>query len=112
MVSPSSVNACACDLQALQTLQGQFRGSSYGEPTEDEARWFLRDRDFDVVEAYEKLSATLRWRSESNIKAVTYQRVAREDASGKAYLHASTDIYNRPVLVIRVERYAARPFVL
>lgn len=101
---PASLRA-----QALETLQARFRGSRIGEPTVDEAKWFLRDRDFEVNEAFEKLSATLQWRRESNIQEVTYSKIANEDSAGKAYLHTSTDIYNRPVLVIRVEKCALLP---
>lgn len=36
---------------------------------------------------------------------ITAAQVAREMASGKAYVHSSPDVYGRPVIVIRVQRH-------
>lgn len=88
----------------------RFEGCPYGQPTEEEAKWFLRDRRFDASEAYDKLSATLRWRAESGIHRVRYERVAREAATGKAYLHTHLDRFSRPALVIRVARHKVGQF--
>lgn len=91
-------------LQALERLLGRFESQPHLNPTEDEAKWFLRDRNFDLDEAYSKLLTCLRWRREFNVHHVNFERVKREAATGKAYLHDRTDIHGRPVLVIRVSR--------
>lgn len=91
-------------MQALARLLDKFQSQPGLDPTEDEAKWFLRDRSYDVEEAYSKLRTCLRWRKEFNVHHVSYERVKREAATGKAYLHEHTDIYGRPVLVIRVSR--------
>lgn len=91
-------------LQALERLLGRFESQPGLNPTEDEAKWFLRDRNFDPEEAYSKLLTCLSWRREFNVHHVSFERVKREAATGKAYLHDSTDIHGRPVLVIRVSR--------
>lgn len=75
-------------------------------PTEDEAKWFLRDRDFDADEAYTKLLTCLRWRKQFNVHRVDFESIKQEAATGKAYLHDHKDIYDRPVLVIRVSKWA------
>ena len=36
---------------------------------------------------------------------ITPAMVAREYATGKAYVHAHTDVYGRPVIVIRAEKH-------
>lgn len=93
-------------MQALAALQRRFTGFRYGEPTADEAAWFLRDRNFDVAEAEEKLATCLRWRAEFGLRHVTWEDVAAEAATGKAYLHEHVDREGRPALVVRVARCA------
>ena len=70
----------------------------------EEAQWFLRDRNFDPVGAFEKLDTTLRWRESFDVGNVVFERVAREDATGKAVLHLHPDKFGRPALIIRVAR--------
>jgi hypothetical protein len=94
-------------LQALVRLKNRFKGSPFGEPTDDEAKWFLRDRGFEVEEAYSKLATCLRWRKQFGLQNVTFESVKKEAASGKVYLHEFCDVYGRPVLVIRVARWAS-----
>ena len=93
-------------MQALAQLQQRFQGFRFGEPTEEEAQWFLRDRSFDVDEAEEKLATCLRWRAEFGLNRVTWQDVAAEAATGKAYLHEHVDKEGRPALVVRVAQCA------
>ena len=93
-------------MQALQSLQARFKSSGLGQPSDEEAQWFLRDRSFDVDEAYDKLSTCLRWRRESGIAHVSWEDVRTEAQTGKAYLHEHLDVYGRPALVIRVARCA------
>jgi hypothetical protein len=93
-------------MQALDALKRRFQSSSLGMPTDDEAQWFLRDRSFDVEEAYAKLRTCLAWRRNFGLEHVTYQRIEREAATGKAYLHEHNDIFGRPALVVRVNRCA------
>jgi hypothetical protein len=93
-------------VQKLRQLLSRFRPQD--QPTEEEAKWFLRDRNYDVHEAYTKLNSCLRWRGESNMHKVTFAEVEQEAATGKAFLHNHTDIYGRPALVVRVARCASR----
>jgi hypothetical protein len=93
-------------VQALKALKARFASSPLGVPTDDEAQWFLRDRSFDVDEAYDKLRTCLLWRRDFGLQHITWRRVQREAATGKAYLHDHTDVHGRPVLVIRVARCA------
>lgn len=92
-------------MQALKRLLGRFESLPGLNPTEDEAKWFLRDRSFDVEEAYTKLVTCLRWRKEFNVHHVSFENVRKEAATGKAYLHEHKDIHDRPVLVVRVSRW-------
>eukprot|EP00892_Ulva_mutabilis_P005675 jgi/Ulvmu1/347/UM001_0352.1 len=96
--------------EALTRLLNRFESLPGLDPTEDEAKWFLRDRNFDVEEAYTKLVTCLRWRKEFNVHRVRYESVKREADTGKAYLHEHQDIYGRPVLVIRVSKHVIGQF--
>lgn len=88
--------------QALKQLLDRFPNN---KPTVGEAQWFLRDRNFDVNEAYLKLQTCLAWRKQCGMQQVTYEDIERESATGKAYLHSHPDVYGRPALVVRVAKY-------
>lgn len=79
----------------------QVQQSSFEAPDLATVQWFLRDRDFDVEETVSKLTKYLVWRAECRPQQLSGQDVAGEAATGKAYLHEHTDVYDRPVIVIR-----------
>jgi hypothetical protein len=85
-------------------LKERFKGSSLGEPSDEEAKWFLRDRSFEIEEAYSKLATCLRWRKNFGLQHVNFESVRDEAATGKVSLHDFCDVYGRPVLIIRVAR--------
>lgn len=87
--------------RALQQLQDKMTTCSYGQPDEDTQKWFLRDRKLDVNETAEKLTNMLKWRRDFKADSLTWDQVAREAATGKAYLHEHTDVNGQPVIVIR-----------
>ncbi|KAG2449598.1 hypothetical protein HYH02_005131 [Chlamydomonas schloesseri] len=68
-------------------------------------KWYLRDRYFDPEEAEQKLRSMLKWRQAFQPQATTPQMVARELASGKAYVHTAPDKYGRPAIVIRTKKH-------
>jgi CRAL/TRIO domain len=100
--------ATTCDmavtLQALNEVMRRLQSCPYGLPSDSEAQWFLRDRSFDVEEATQKLLQCLKWRAEFGLQDITYEMIARADRTGKAYLHAHSDVKGRPALIIRVHR--------
>jgi hypothetical protein len=107
LLSSSTSNLPAWTLQALAALQARFESCTFGVPTDDEAMWFLRDRGFDVEEAYNKLRTCLQWRHEFGVEHVSSKSIQREAATGKVYLHEHFDVYNRPALIIRVNKCAS-----
>ncbi|KAI7841007.1 hypothetical protein COHA_005235 [Chlorella ohadii] len=94
-------------LEALEVLRQRLAASPYPEAAEDEAtlRWFLQDRKLDVEEAEEKLIKMLRWRREFGADFISWTDVAREAATGKAYLHSHLDVSGRPVIVVRAAKH-------
>lgn len=78
-----------------------MKASSTGVPDSETVRWFLRDRDFDVDEAVQKLKKFMAWRSEFRPQNLTFSDVADEAATGKAYLHKHLDVNGRPVIVVK-----------
>ena len=101
-------------LAALKTLEASFAGSTYAsEVTEEQLRWFLLDRKLDVDAAKEKLENMLEWRRAFGADAITTTDVAKEAATGKAYLHTQNDVFDRPVIVVRAAKHVkdAAPLV-
>ncbi|KAL4423541.1 hypothetical protein ABPG77_006564 [Micractinium sp. CCAP 211/92] len=94
-------------VEALEALRARMAASPYPEAAEDEAtlRWFLQDRKLDVAEAEEKLLKMLRWRREFGADFIEWTDIAREAATGKAYLHTHTDVSGRPVIVVRAAKH-------
>lgn len=93
-------------LEALKSLQTSFEGSEYAaEVTDEQLRWFLLDRKMDVEAAKEKLERMLLWRREFGADGITMTDVAKEAATGKAYLHTQNDVFNRPVIVVRAAKH-------
>lgn len=92
---------------ALKELQYRMEASPYSEVAQDEGtlRWFLQDRKLDVPDAEEKLLKMLRWRREFGADSVRWTDVAREAATGKAYLHTNLDVSGRPVIVVRAAKH-------
>jgi len=81
----------------------ESKGQNVDEST---LQWYLRDRYFDVEEADQKLSKMLHFRKAFPSERITRESVAREYASGKAYVHSATDKYGRPAIVIRTKLHA------
>lgn len=79
----------------------QMQLSPFGPPDLETVQWFLRDRNFDVEETVSKLKKYSAWRAECRPQQLSKLDVAVEAATGKAYLHEHTDVYGRPVIVIR-----------
>ncbi len=78
----------------------------YGAPEEETQQWFLRDRRLAVDEAVDKLTAYMKWRAEFlPTGGLTWEHVADEAASGKAFLHVHPDVNGRPVIVVRVSKH-------
>jgi hypothetical protein len=121
-------------LQALDQVREKMAASPYSEQiTEEQMRWFLLDRKFDVEATVDKLIKMLRWRREfgygfffyifiaavlafplqptpinTNEFLLFYSAdelkttdVAKEAATGKAFLHTALDVQNRPVIIVR-----------
>lgn len=87
--------------QALRQLQDKMNKSVYGQPNEDTLKWFLRDRKLDADEAADKLTNMLKWRQDFQADSITWDMVAKEAGTGKAYLHEHKDVNGQPVIVIR-----------
>ena len=103
-VSPSDL-VCLC-LQALRQLQRQLADLSLPyQPDEQVQQWFLRDRNFDVEEAAEKLSKMCRWRHSFRPDLIRAEDIPAEIAADKAILHPHADIYGRPVVVVQARRH-------
>ncbi|KAI3432274.1 hypothetical protein D9Q98_003834 [Chlorella vulgaris] len=94
---------------ALEALKQRMAASLYPDAASDEGtlRWFLQDRKMDVEEAEEKLLKMLRWRREFGADSIEWTDVAKEAATGKAYLHSQTDISARPVIIVRAAKHLA-----
>ncbi|KAL3150914.1 hypothetical protein ABBQ32_000665 [Trebouxia sp. C0010 RCD-2024] len=87
--------------KALKHLQDKMATCSYGQPDEDTQKWFLRDRKLDADEAAQKLTDMLKWRQDFQADSITWDMVAKEAETGKAYLHEYKDVSGQPVIVIR-----------
>jgi hypothetical protein len=93
-------------LQALSELQQRMAATPYAGAADDETlRWFLLDRKLDVAGAEEKLVQMLRWRVEFGADQLQLTDVAKEAATGKAYLHSHRDAAGRPVIIVRAARH-------
>ncbi|KAF6256482.1 hypothetical protein COO60DRAFT_1528798 [Scenedesmus sp. NREL 46B-D3] len=62
-------------------------------------------RYFDVNEAEEKLTATLKWRHMFKADDITLDDVQAEYATGKSVVHDRLDNFGRPVLIIRANKH-------
>lgn len=101
-------------IQALNELRDTMQGTEYAsECTEEQLKWFLLDRKLDKDAAKEKLVAMLQWRRDFGADSITTTDVAKEAATGKAYLHTHNDVMNRPVIVVRAAKHVkdAAPLV-
>lgn len=82
--------------------------SPYAQKVDEEImRWFLLDRKLDVDATVDKLIKMLRWRREFGADALQTTDVAKEAATGKAYLHTHLDIQNRPVIIVRASKHVS-----
>jgi len=93
------------ELKAVAAVEARMAGYPYGTPSTETIQWFLRDRQFDVEEAVEKLQKMLRWRSEFRVDEITDAMIAAEAATGKAVLCEHCDVNGQPVILVRVDRH-------
>lgn len=101
-------------MQALDTLRQAMKLTEYAsECTEEQLQWFLLDRKLDTEAAKDKLVGMLQWRRDFGADSITTTDVAKEAATGKAYLHTHNDVQNRPVIVVRAAKHVkdAAPLV-
>jgi hypothetical protein len=101
-------------MAALENLRKEMSATPYGNAvTDEQLRWFLLDRKLQVEAAKDKLCTMLQWREEFGADTITTTDVAKEAATGKAYLHTHFDVQNRPVIVVRAAKHVkdAAPLV-
>lgn len=99
-------------VKALEQLKERMTACSYGQPDEETQKWFLRDRKLDVNEAAQKLTDMLKWRQDFQADSITWDMVAKEAKTGKAYLHEHRDVNGQPVIVIRSSLHITGEFSL
>ncbi|KAK9821556.1 hypothetical protein WJX81_001198 [Elliptochloris bilobata] len=99
--------------RALAEVGRAMQACPYGAPDEATQQWFLRDRRLAVDAAVDKLTAYMKWRAEFlPLEGLTWEDVADQAGSGKAYLHAHLDVNGRPVIVVRVSKHVTGEFPL
>ncbi|XVF19472.1 hypothetical protein REPUB_Repub11eG0113600 [Reevesia pubescens] len=76
-----------------------------GRDDEDMILWFLKDRRFSVEEAIKKLTKAIRWRQEFGISDLSEDAVKGIAETGKAFVHDSLDINDRPVLIVVASKH-------
>ena len=86
------------DLRARLQSQTPFKTAAQDDEL---LKWYLRDRKFDVDAAEKKLITMLQWRQDFGADQIQLTDIAKESATGKAYLHQHTDSQGRPVVIIR-----------
>ena len=93
--------------QALSRLTERSKDLPGAPLDEDMLKWFLRDRDFDIDEAVDKLRKATKWREKVRPDALSEDDVFQQISLGKGYIHESLDRFGRPVLVVRVAKHFA-----
>uniref|UniRef100_A0A7N0VET8 CRAL-TRIO domain-containing protein n=1 Tax=Kalanchoe fedtschenkoi TaxID=63787 RepID=A0A7N0VET8_KALFE len=71
-----------------------------GRDDEDMILWFLKDRDYSVEEATERLAKAIKWREDFGVSELTEESVRNVAESGKAFVHDLLDVNDRPVLIV------------
>ncbi|CAM8933812.1 hypothetical protein QQ045_015054 [Rhodiola kirilowii] len=71
-----------------------------GRDDEDMILWFLKDRDYSVEEATERLAKAIKWRNDFGVSELTEDSVRNIAETGKAFVHDFLDVNNRPVLIV------------
>eukprot|EP01023_Acetabularia_acetabulum_P008056 TRINITY_DN13501_c0_g1_i5.p1 TRINITY_DN13501_c0_g1~~TRINITY_DN13501_c0_g1_i5.p1 ORF type:complete len:273 (-),score=42.62 TRINITY_DN13501_c0_g1_i5:150-968(-) len=98
----------AREQQALQSLQQGLQGGNGSiEVDEEQMKWFLRDRAFDVKEAQWKLMNMLNWRRDFRVSQISEDMITEQIAMKKAYVWQYTDKYQRPVIVLNPSKHFA-----
>ncbi|GAA5799638.1 hypothetical protein HPULCUR_005054 [Helicostylum pulchrum] len=66
---------------------------------------FLKDTDFDLDKAMERLLDTIEWRRENGIGRMTYQSIASEFFEGGFAFFHKHDLIGRPVAIIQMRHF-------
>lgn len=90
--------------KALADLNNRLKSSPYTWDQET-VKWFLRDRQYDPMEAEEKLLKTAQWKAEIGMEKLTPEQFSPEFASGKVRLHEHADILGRPVIILDASKH-------
>ena len=96
-------------LKALSTLNNRLSNSPYALD-QDTVRWFLRDREFDPVEAEEKIVKTAKWREKIGYDTLSPEAFALEQTRGKVRVHEHRDILERPVIILDASKHRTGEF--
>ena len=91
-------------LKALETLNKRLQNSSYSLEQET-VQWFLRDRQYDPVEAEEKLLKMAQWKQEIDLDNLSPEGFSEELARGKVRLHDYKDVLGRPVIILDASKH-------
>ena len=90
--------------RALADLNSRLRRSAY-DFDQETVKWFLRDREYDPVEAEEKLLKTAQWRREIGMEQLSPNQFSDELETGKVRLHEHTDVLGRPVIILDASKH-------
>lgn len=72
---------------------------------DETVKWFLRDRNYDPIEAEEKLLKTAQWRKDIQFDHLSPEQFSKEFSSGKVRLHDHLDVLGRPVIVLDASKH-------
>ncbi|KAK9119776.1 hypothetical protein Scep_017869 [Stephania cephalantha] len=95
-------------LEVKEKLGRDYKGlpvGRYGRDDEEMILWFLKDRRFDVEAAANKLAKAIKWRQEFGVSNLSEDSVKHIATTGKAYVHDSLDVNDRPVLIVVASKH-------
>jgi len=72
--------------------------------------WFLRDRNFDPVEAEEKLLKTTKWKEAIGWDTLSPEQFSKEYSLGKVKIHDHPDLLGRPVILLDTSKHKIGQF--
>ncbi|KAK1602492.1 hypothetical protein QYE76_048348 [Lolium multiflorum] len=101
--APGGASTSKLVMEVKERLEREHPGLPTGRSGRDDDEmilWFLKDRKFAVDEAVSKLTKAIKWRQDFHVSELSEESVKGLFQTGKAYVHSSFDIYNRPVLVV------------
>ena len=96
-------------LEALSDLNNRLSDAPHSLD-QDTVRWFLRDREFDPVEAEEKIVKTAQWRKKIGYDTLSPEEFALEQTRGKVRLYEHRDILERPVIILDASKHRIGEF--